>query len=424
MSPSACSDQEDQLVCLEGSPPEVGRAFGAANAVDIRAEVEAFFQDQHRGAVLAATEHYRSLVAQYAPHWLDEAAALAEAADVNADEYIAYQGAKYRGINRPECFTYFSAPTNNVGNVALFHKNRDNVSRPQTAYVKGLVVPQQNTFRFAATGDTSDMGTMMGVNEEGLAAAADTGAPDPGPRFRGLMNPDVMRLILEQAADVEDARVMIHQIHEDQAYAGANVATNWMFADRRGRAVRIVQFHESLEQTHDEDGMLAMREDGRGNLVLSTLRDANGGVTPQLMNRLSRTEPVLAGSNISAMTAVIPSSDVDLFGYAEFAVCHAGRTVYVPLYLGCSACPRDLVDGTLYRLSVGQSDGLGTASEDFEADLDAERDRFEGEACRALEEFGREAARQVLTDGCLALASRAPRYLATSSEATPERGSP
>jgi len=67
---------------------------------------------------------------------------------------------------------------------------------------------------------------------------------------------------------------------------------------------------------------------------------------------------------------------------------------------------------------------LGTASEDFEADLDAERDRFEGEACRALEEFGREAARQVLTDGCLALASRAPRYLATSSEATPERGSP
>jgi len=73
---------------------------------------------------------------------------------------------------------------------------------------------------------------------------------------------------------------------------------------------------------------------------------------------------------------------------------------------------------------VDQTDGPGTASESFEADLDAERERFEREARRALAEAGREAARQVLTNGCLALASRACRYLATSSERTRERGSP
>ena len=413
MNTSECHDRTQSPICLEGTPEEVGGAFGAANAADIRAEVEGFLDGQDRDAILAATIHHRSLVECYAPHWLDEAAALAKAAEVNADDYLACQGAKYRGINRPECFTYFSAPAHNVDRVTLFHKNRDNADRPQTAYVKGLLVRGRDAFRFAATGDTTDMGTMMGVNEKGLAA--DMGAPDPNPRFRGMMNPDLMRLILEQATDLDDAQAMVRRFHEEKAYAGAGVATNWMFADRSGRAARIVQFHESLEETQDEDGLLAMRDDDRGNLVLGTLRKADGAVTPQLMNQLSRAEPIIAESNISAMTAVIPSSDVDLFAYAEFAVCHAGRTVYVPLYLGCSASPRSLVDGTLYRLSIGQRKDLGATSVDFEADLDADRQGFEREARRAMELAGREAARKVLTDGCLGTAERARRYLAQRS---------
>ena len=413
MNTGESDDREGSLVCLEGSPAEAGQRFGAVNAADIKGEVEGFFRGQDRDAILVATEHYRSLVEHYAPHWLEEAAALAKAADVNADDYLACQGAKYRGINRPECFTYFSAPAHNVDRVTLFHKNRDNADRPQTAYVKGLLVRGRDAFRFAATGDTTDMGTMMGVNEKGLAA--DMGAPDPNPRFRGMMNPDLMRLILEQATDLDDAQAMVRRFHEEKAYAGAGVATNWMFADRSGRAARIVQFHESLEETQDEDGLLAMRDDDRGNLVLGTLRKADGAVTPQLMNQLSRAEPIIAESNISAMTAVIPSSDVDLFAYAEFAVCHAGRTVYVPLYLGCSASPRSLVDGTLYRLSIGQRKDLGATSVDFEADLDADRQGFEREARRAMELAGREAARKVLTDGCLGTAERARRYLAQRS---------
>jgi len=262
------------------------------------------------------------------------------------------------------------------------------------------------------------MGTMMGVNEKGLAAAADVGDPDPNPRFQGMMNPDLMRLILEQATDLEDARAMVRQFHQEKAYAGANVATNWMFADRSGRDLRIAQFHESLEETEDEAGLLAMREDDRGSLVLSTLRGASRAVTPQLMNQLSRAEPIIAESNISAMTAVIPSSDTDLFAYAEFAVCHAGKTIYVPLHLGCSASPRCLVDGTLYRRSMGQTDDLGATSADFEADLDADRRSFEREARRVSELTGREAARQVLTDGCLGTAQRACRYLAQRSGST------
>lgn len=404
---------QDALVCLEGTPAEVGSAFGGANAADIQAEVSGFLADGgDRNALLRATARYRELVERYAPHWLEEAAALAESAGVQAEDYVAYQGAKYRGVNRPECFTYFSAPANNSEKVTLFHKNRDNVGRPQSAYVKGRRLSGQAVYRFAAIGDTSDMGTMMGLNERGLAAAADTGPSDPNPRYRGMMNPDVMRLILEQAADAHEAQALLERIHRDRAYAGGKIATNWMFADRHGRALRLCQYHERLEEAHDQDGMLVMGEDERGNVVLHALREARGDVTPALMNRLSRTPPVLADGNISGMTAAIPSSEVELFGYAECALCHAGRTAYVPLYLGCAATPRAMVDGTLYRLSVAQRPDLSFAADDFESALSSERECFEAAARTAREEQGVDAAREVLTQGCLTLANRAAEYLA------------
>ena len=419
MSETRGKDKTSRDVCLEGSPTEVGRAFGASNASDIQAEVAGYFGDgSRRDVLLRATEPYRSLVKRVAPHWLEEAAALARAAGVNADDYVAYQGAKYRGINRPECFTYFSAPRHNFGGVTLFHKNRDNRNRPQAAYVKGVKVPGRTVYRFAATGDTSDMGTMMGVNEKGLAVAADTGAPDPNPRFRGMMNPDTMRLILEQASDIGEAREMLEQQNADRIYAGGKIATNWMFADAGGRAVQIVQFHESLRETPDRDGLLVMRpRDKRGKLVRSTLEPLKGKITPEHMNWLSRTPPILQKTNISAMTAVIPRLHVDLFGCAQFCVFRAGQTVYVPIYLGVTATPRVLVDGTLYRLSMGQDESLGRAAETFEGKLQEERSVAELRAREALEKSGRAQVRRILTEACVTLATRVAEYLRTKRPA-------
>jgi hypothetical protein len=300
------SSADPEMVCLEGSPEEIGAAFGAVNGADIRSEISAYLSGgRQRDELLKATETYREIVERIAPHWLEEAAALAGAADVDPEDYLAYQGAKYRGINTPECFTYFSPSKHNAVNQTLFHKNRDNRDRPQCAYVKGPSTGNTR-YRFVATGDTSDIGTMMGLNEKGIAAAADTGAPDPNPRYVGMMNPDLMRLILENASCVAEACKMLEDIHQQGIYAGAKVATNWMFADAAGRVARIVQYSDSLNFTHDQGDSLSMREDDRGKLVMDALRAADGSVSPDLLNRISRTEPVLAKTNISAMTAVIP----------------------------------------------------------------------------------------------------------------------
>lgn len=401
------------LIGLSGTPAEVGRAFGKANASDIRAEVGKFFGDgSRRDAQLRATEHYRNLVRQHAPHWLDEAAALAAAAGVGTEEYLAYQGAKYRGINRGDCFTYFAAPRHTIGGVTLFHKNRDNRNRPQAAYVKDVKTSGRRVFRFAATGDTSDMGTMMGVNEKGLACAADTGARDPNPRFKGMMNPDTMRLVLEQAENVNQAHEMLKQHNADKIYAGGKIATNWMFADATGQALRVVQFHESLVPTPDRNGLHVMRDnDARGRLVTKELSDLMGKVSARTMNRLSRTAPVLHKTNISAMTAEIPRERPDLFTCAHFAAFHAGRTIYVPVYLGATATPRPLVDGTIYRLSTPKADGFGAGAAAFEAELNDKRLRQEVRAKSFLAKGNEQAARRVLTEIGGELAARVAERL-------------
>ena len=417
-------EESGSLVCLEGSPEQVGRIFGRTNAPDIRREVEQFYatveteEGIKRDELLHAGETYRRLVEQYAPHWLKEAQAAAQAAGVDPDEFLTYQGAKYRAINRPECFTYFSAPPHTADNVTLFHKNRDNVQRPQSAYVKGIQVSSGAIYRFLAIGDTPDLGTMMGVNEKGLAVAADTGYDEPHPRLQGMMNTDLMRIIFERAADVDEAVAWLEEFHAHQTYAGGSkVGTNWMFADARGKAIRVYQYHQKeMVVTRDEEGLMVMRdEDKRGIFVLKTLRVHQGKITAALHNRLSRTEPVLSSNNASALTAVISPDHPELFTYAHVALYRAANTFYVPLYLGVTATPKVLVDGLLSRLSMSDCFAEGLFSEGkardpevsrFEESLEEERANIEVSARRALEIQGEEAARKILTEGCLRLAEQ------------------
>lgn len=401
------------LVSLSGSPRAVGEAFGATNAADIAAAV-AEFLGERRDALLASTEHYRSLVTELAPHWLDEAEGIAAAAGVDADDYLAYQGAKYRRINLPECFSYCAAPRHTTGGVTLFHKNRDNVNRPQCAYVKEVA----GRYRFAATADTTDLGCMMAVNERGLCCAADVGYPDPNPCYRGMMNPDIMRLLLEGCASVPEAIDRLSELEAKRVYAGAAVGTNWLFADAAGEMVQVCHYHGKIEVNTSAEGFLVMRPDERGQRVQESFRKEAGAIRPALLNFLSRQSPILVDGNISAMTASVSALRPDLFSRADFAVHNAGRVVYVPLYLGITATPRPLLDGTIYRLAeVRRIPSAGFA--DFEAGLHEQCIRLELAARDALAKRGEAAARRTLTLGCARFVADAVRFLTPTDKSAP-----
>jgi len=399
-----------QTVSLHGTPREVGHAFGTANAADIATAVAGFFAGEHgRDELLRSTERYRALVAELAPHWLAEAEAIATAAGVAADDYLAYQGAKYRKINLPECFTYYAAPRHTAGGVTLFHKNRDNTNRPQCAYVKGIA----GCYRFATTADTMDLGCMMAVNERGLCCAADTGYPDPNPCCRGMMNPDIMRLLLEQCSDVAEALALLQELEGKRAYAGAAIGTNWMFTDAAGNGMQVCHYHGKIEVNTSDEGFQVMRPDARGQMVLEAFRPAAGGIRPALLNQLSRQSPILVNSNISAMTASVPAMRPDLFSRAEFAVHNAGQVVYVPLYLGITSTPEPLLNGTIYRLAETGAMPAETLGE-FEKGLHEQCGRLELAARDALAKRGEKAARRTLTLGCARFAGSAVRFLSES----------
>ena len=409
------SDQnQPDLVVLDGPPETVGRTFGALNAGEIRGQVAAFFQETDRDRALRATGFYRETIGRYAPYLLDEAVGMAESAGVDAEDYIAWQGAKYRGVNRDDCFTWYAGPSHCAGGATLFHKNRDNKHRPQAAYVKGLRVADRTVYRLLGGGDNTDLAVTAGVNEKGLAGAADMGPKDPNPRFCGVMNGDLLRLVLDQSADVDEAREWLLRFHKEKTYAGGEKGTLWMFADSRGHALRVEQFHETMTETRREDGFLTMRDaDERADVVLAGLREADGDSAPAGSRRLSRGKPVLQG-NVCCMTAMVPPADVETFGWAEFALFSAERTVYAPLYLGVTATPRVLADGTLYRRSIALAEPLGEEAERFEAELDLDRARLESVARRLAGVAGPDAARQALTQGCAQLANRAAAFLAGS----------
>ena len=423
--------ENGHLISLEGSPREAGAAFGSANAGDIRDDVKRFFKEakEHEGFTARRLtkfgKAYAALVERYAPHWLEEAEGLARAAGVDTERYITYQGAKYRGINRPECFTWYTPPSWNRDKVGLFHKNRDNKARPQCAYVKALNVPGTRIHRFMASGDTMDMGTMFGVNERGLAIAADTGEPDPHPLWRGMMNTDTMRLMLEQCRDVDEALAFLKQLQVDGVCAGGKLATNWMFADARGRSLRVNQFVKCLVVKRGGRSGLVMRDaDPRGEIVRDEMRKRKGHLTARDMNRLARCNPVLQETNCSSFTAVIPERHCGMFTCAWFAVAHAAQTVYVPLYMGVSATPALLANGGLSRLSMAASGGkaldvhpahLLVDPNAFEHDMEADRVILEAHAQKVYRSEGRAAAAEVLTQGCLRFAERARQLLALMS---------
>ncbi len=417
----------DDLVCLEGSPKQVGQTFGGVNRSAIRRDVREFYKllrEKERISkrkMLSAGKYYLELVSRYGPHWIVEAEAIAAAAGVDVEEYLVYRGAKYRGINRPECFTYYSAPRHNAGGRTLLHKNRDQTERPQSAYVAGLKSRGKSIYRFLACGDADTIDLSMALNEKGLAIVPDQGYKEPNPRYRGMLA-GLARIVIERCADVEEAIGLLRKLHEDRVVAGGQWGVHWMLADRTGAGARVYQYTDSFVEKTSRSGFLVMRDkDARGRLVMKALRENRGGITAGLMNQLSRRRPIFnPGWNVSAYTAVIPAKRPDLFSYAWFAVNNVRKTLYVPLYMGVTATPKILFDGTLYRLSGSQkfgadlfrkSKGLGVNLERLEQEMDADRADMEIAAGVALRRQSEQAARKVLTEGCLRFAKRAERLL-------------
>jgi hypothetical protein len=363
VNPSAChtAAPASSSVHLAGSPAEIGGLWGRLNRAPITHDLEAFFLKPARGLGLSEAdlvrqaERFVTIAAEIAPHWLSEAAAIAAAAGVGADLYVAFMAGVYRNLFRhPECTSYAVSAERTGDGAILFHKNRDNVDKAQSAFVLSQGV--KGTNRFIATSDASVLACMMMVNDKGLAGSADypggiTPAKAPA-RYRGLMNPLLLRHIAERAEDCASALALIEECVGRGDYAGGEVnETHWLFVDRSG---------EILEVSNNTRHVVSRRH--RGKVYFSRLddspaacrlREADRPVDFGLFHGVSRDPSICLASSIAGMTVEIDAERPELLTCAWVAL--PAHSVSFPLLMGQQGTPRCLADGEAYRL--GQAAG-------------------------------------------------------------------
>ena len=339
-----------EMISLTGNPEQIGATWGRINGAALTEQCAGFLRiaaerGLSRDELLRRAGRGVRIIETVAPHWREEADACAAAAGIDPDEHLAYHVGKYRDLLSigEECTSYAAAGSATAGGGAVFHKSRDNVARPQVAYVKRPRVP--GVFAQLTLADTSDLGCMMMLNERGLAGSADTGAEDPHPSGRGLMNPWGLRQIAERASSCAEALAIVREWTERGWYAGGRRATNWLFADADGNLLRAVNFSDRVEVQEARDGMLQSCE--RVGLR-EFLAQRSGALDAAAFMAAARLPGVCFDSTISALTVAIDAAD-PAHGIAWVCVGRPGRLPFVPLGLGAERMPLALLDGSLSR---------------------------------------------------------------------------
>lgn len=422
-----------QLVVLEGSPEQVGREWGRINKKDIKDHLLQFFgfankdMGLNRKILLKRAERYVSIINDIAPHWLKEACAIAEESGVNPDDYICFLGGKYRGIFFNECFSYLVVGKASQDGSTLFHKNRDTTIVPQSAYVKGIILdgkPSCKVAKYISIGGTSDTGCMMMVNEKGLCGSADTGVIDKKPSYGGVMNHDILRYIAERASTCEEAVEIIEDFISKGWYAGGVYETRWLFADKKGTGVHIDNSSQKIKNKFIRDNFLINSPpDSRTKVAKRILKKNFGKIEDNLMNFISRENPICAQLNPSSFTAKVSFNYTDILSYAWVALGErAEETFYIPLYLGVTGTPLPLVNGKISKLYKNVKKIFSNKNyytfklANVEEELDFQRANLEKHARLLLQRGKRREAKRLLTQGCLDMVRQTERILTLLSK--------
>ncbi len=337
----------DPGIALVGSPAEIGRRWGELNADAIRADMDEHYLHPAEEVglthdeLLRRSEKATRLTVEFAPHRIAEANAVADAAGVDRDLYLAYVGSVYRGVWRgDECTSYAVAPEHTEDGRVFFHKNRDNVSKPQCAFVIDTDAPGVN--RFIAVSDASVVSSMMMVNERGLAGCSDVGGlPVEAPRYRGWMNTSVLRYIAERASDCAEALAIIEQFVGDGSYAGGEKwGTHWLFVDATGAILEISTNNTRVEHAwHTEKAYMSV-DRGAATARLQELPEPVGFAAFQ---NVSRDPAMCFASSISGLSAEISRDHPDLLTVAWVTM--PAKSLAFPLFMGGTRTPRALLSG-------------------------------------------------------------------------------
>ena len=197
-------------VRLCGSATEVGRRLGEVQKDLIRAELDRWWSEDKVSA--KRTARLRTILEDAAPWWLEENAALAEAAGVDGDRILNLVAAAYSPpayYNPGACTSAIAMGDVTATGRPIVFKIRDEKPKPQYAAIRRI----DGTKKVLYGVNVLNMGAAYAMNDAGLAIANNTGSPitdaDDAP---GLDDCMLTRLLAETCADCTEALARVQEL--------------------------------------------------------------------------------------------------------------------------------------------------------------------------------------------------------------------
>jgi len=351
---SACGGPTKPLaVELVGTPREIGTTWGIIQKAQIRDYIKSYekrLQGQNitREVLRRRAKRFFEIVRDIAPHWLEESEAIARAAGVDAELYMSLPAMTPRGIGFHECTSFALSREASASGALLFHRNRDNVDHRQSGYI--LQSARKGIYKFIAVGGTTTITTSVAVNEKGLVGSADMGGMKVRvPKYRGLMNNQCLRYIIEKAADCDEALALVRELVDKGYYVGGAQGTRWSFMDRHGTVLEIAHNNtDKPEATLHREKLYV----SKGGLATSAAGKALLAAKPPIgfhqFHRLSRDPSVCFGSTIAGMTVEMDTERPDVLTCVWFSF--PAKSHSVPVFMGGTATPLPLLNGEFYAI--------------------------------------------------------------------------
>jgi len=375
-----------EIVRIEGSPAEAGRAYGALLAPVLRERVGAM-RRASRGSRWGEAqlhergERFRAFVQRIAPEWLDEAEAMAEAAGLAAADIFALN-ALPRGFWEREtggCTSCVVAGSQAANGATLLHKNRDLVNSPQDFHVRRTPEGRQ----LFVSRDTGTLGFGHFHSDAALAGANNTGSWIRPEELRecALACTHLLRLVAERAADCDQALGVLEDAVASEV-AGASGGCRGMiflFAEpSRGVVVEMTSRRLAHREIRDDTlvrtnhfllGQMqpfaseppqrnTLRRYQRAHELLDPLPNKNVADLVRLSRDHNDGPDSICSDDaqhlfmtVSACTHVVRADTLDPLAHTRVQMGNPRNTIAVPVPRAIEGLPLECADGTMHALA-------------------------------------------------------------------------
>lgn len=377
----------------------------------------------------ADMEYFVQCVKNFAPHWLDEFAAIDRAFGWEKGTYqeIALRGIDYKTTPPPhECTSWVVMPEFTGGKVML-HKNRDAKSR----YL--MAVRREVPGKYAWTGiaDFGSSGVNSGMNCHGLAVVMNNGDKTWENRSSGFGTTQIARILLENCRNADEAVALLQKIIAEGAYTHGKSGSIWFIADAQtayvaentakriavqkitsGFCVRANMWHlpELLPyscQTPKGNAGNSYREYAVRKTLFQDVFQKGRVITQTDVARAARiyeipeaknVYPLCGKMTIAASTFVIDNEFPADLSYASYTFGPPAYTYFVPVPLTLKTLPEELLNGTYFgkafKLFDAKAERNYDALQKMEAQIEVIRADAENRARTVLRRGGQDAKAQ------------------------------